>query len=204
MARSAQQARGAASAQRLTTAEINVKKPDEMAANSLYSEKEHKTRAATLRRLAGGIRANAGSGAFVGFDVSERKLLASAATLLEAAAHASAKASSLAKGRRAAKEAREAAVLEAMSATFCKLTSAADRVALIAASGESYQLSPSFGKYTDELGRAFNDAMMSVARTLAVSAPAQAPVDIVAEAWKKFVEAKPELQHRHDALIRSL
>lgn len=63
------------------------------------SEKDYKTKAANLKRLAGGLRTQIAAAGSVGFSAEEGQLLAKAAMLLEDAAKESTKAAGLAKRR---------------------------------------------------------------------------------------------------------
>jgi hypothetical protein len=164
---------------------IAMRSVRDLAGDALTSEKEHARRATTLRRLAGGLRAQ--SAGPLELDAKERKLLASAAALLEAMADASKKAAALAKKRAADRAAREKALRAAMRLNFAALVSTEDRIALIAAV-QSYSLEGGPSRFADprRLREVFDDAIEGLASSLARSDNTRTPAAAVAEAWAKF------------------
>ena len=100
---------------RLSLREVGeqVKSPRDVLSDSpLHSDAEHSRRATTLRRLAGGVRAQ--QAAALGLNDKQRKLLADAADLLDRIADTSKKAAVLAKKRAADLARREKVVAAAM------------------------------------------------------------------------------------------
>ncbi|MEJ8852735.1 hypothetical protein [Variovorax rhizosphaerae] len=189
------------------TEKIRMKTPAQLASSSLDSEKDHKTRAATLRRVAGGVRSHAQASAVAGFSDAERKLLAKAAALLESAATASLKAAAIAKRRGDDRATRQKETLKAMQGTFASLTTVANQVALIAAV-RSYSLrhlerhDPSNSQ--GGLPALFREALVDLSETLSTNDDDRAVAQVVTDAWGKFKSGKEALQARHSAVIASL
>jgi hypothetical protein len=175
----------------------------DLAGDALTSEKEHARRATTLRRLAGGLRAQ--SAGPLELDAKERKLLASAAALLESMAEMSKKAAALAKKRASDRAAREKAVRVAMRSKFAALSSVADRVALIGAV-QSYSLDHDPHRLEDPrvLREVFDDAVDGLTSNLARSGDTRTPATAVAEAWAKFESARPAILRKHRVLIERI
>lgn len=180
-----------------------MRTPADLANDALTSEAEHKRRAAALRRLAGGIRAQVDG--VLGLTVKERRALADAHVLLERMADISKQAAALAQKRSVDRAVREKAIRLAMKANFACLSSVGDQVALISAVNNEVLTGavPS----TDRLRRLrdeFNDALDSLGRSLARQGNDKRPDALVAEAWARFERDKPATQAKHRGLIDAL
>jgi len=180
-----------------------MRTPQDLASNFLVSDGEHGRRATTLRRLAGGVRAQ--SVGELGLNNRERKVLGDATALLERMADASKQAAGLAKKRAVDLATREKSVRAAMSSNFGALASVADQVALIGAV-QNHVLKDGMGRFDDprRLREAFADAIASLAYTIARFDDKETAEVVVAEAWAKFEEAKSSIQTRHQPLIDAL
>ena len=180
-----------------------MRTPKDLAANRLVGQDEHVRRSTTLRRLAGGIRTQVQSD--LDLDARERKTLVDAAALLERMADASKSAAALVQKRRAEEGKREAEIRQHMKSNFGALCTPGDQVALIAAV-KSYALKGDAQRFKDPsaLRDEFDDALESLSYTLMRSQENVAAMQVVEQAWQKFVEAKAGLLAKHQVLIDAL
>jgi len=172
-----------------------------MAENLLVGSDEHKKRATLLKRLAGGLRAQAVGE--LGLDERERKILAQAAGLVDRMALASASAAVLSKKRRDGLERRAQNITKAMQPTFGSLKAVSDQVAVIAAVNGSVLEEPH--RFNPRrLQEAFDEALGSLADSLARTADTRKVDQVVVQAWQKFNDAKTDLHAQHQDLIEAL
>lgn len=182
--------------------DTHMRTPQNLASAALATGTEHAKRASTLRRLATGLRAQ--STGELGLNDKERKVLTSAALLLEEMATASQQAAVLSKRRATALADREREVRSAMRANFGALASIEDKVALIGAA-QSYSLhNPELFKNPHHLGEAFEDAITGLVESLARATGAKPAHAVVNQAWAKFLESKASIQAKHRALITGI
>lgn len=175
-----------------------MKKGAEIAAEILASPEDHKRRATTLRRLAGGIRAEIRSDIL---DEKEVRVLTEACAVLERMATERGKAKGIA-ARKQDEEARRRKVIETLIAgNFGGLSGVPEKVAFIAAAAPhtlrgghirtaadlSFYLNEEIGMLVFSLARRDGD-----------------PAALVAAAWEKFTGARAELEAKHSALIHAL
>lgn len=171
--------------------------------DALASEAEHARRAAALRRLVGGIRAQMEG--VHGLNDKERKALVDACGLLEKMADVSKQAAALAKKRGVDRAEREQAIRLVMKANFACLNAVGDQVALIHAVNSEVLTGAVPG--TNKLQRLrveFNDAIDALARSLAHKGDDKRPQALVAEAWARFERTHAATQVKHKVLIEAL
>jgi len=179
-----------------------MRTPQQLAENILVGSDEHKKRATTLKRLSGGLRAH--SVGELALDKREQKILAEAAGLLDRMADTSARAAALVKKRRHDHERRAKSITEAMQPTFASLNAVSDQVALIAAVSAYVLEEPRCLEDPRRLQEAFDEALGSLADSLARPADTRKVDQVVAQAWQKFVDSKAEIQAQHRNLIDAL
>lgn len=179
-----------------------MRTPQNLASAAMANAAEHTKRASNLRRLASGLRAQ--STGELGLNDKERKVLTSAALLLEEMAVVSQKATVLAKRRATDLAGREREVRSAMRANFGALTSIEDKVALIGAAQRYSLQNPELFKNPRHLGEAFDDAITGLVESLARAPGAKPAQVVVSQAWAKFLESKSSIQAKHRALIAGI
>ncbi|MFZ5525885.1 MAG: hypothetical protein ACOZE7_04445 [Pseudomonadota bacterium] len=176
-------------------------KPADLAAKMLTSADEHKRTATNLRRLTGGIAAQR-DGSF-GLSDSEKSVLAAACQLLDRMADVASQASKLRKKADEAAEARRAAIKSAAASNFGRLSSVADKVALIGAV-QSYSLRNNAEEWATSkhmLPQVFREALDQLTWTLAGSNASEPADQVVAQAWEKFQLGRAAIEDQHARLI---
>jgi len=176
-------------------------KASDLAAKALTSADEHKRTATTLRRLSGGLSAQRDSA----LDLSEKEklILNEAVQLLDRMADVAAQAASLRKKADQAAEARREAIKAATASTFGRLSTVADRVALIGAV-QSYSLRHNTAEWVTNkhmLADVFRDALDGLTWTLAGADTTKPVAEVVAQAWAKFQDGRVAIEDQHARLI---
>lgn len=110
-----------------------MKTPAELANAIFTNTADHKRRATTLRRIAGGIEKELKAAQDTGLTLDDQKALQGAIVILSRLANACTKANDIALQRQEARTKLEKEVAQAMAGTFGALTTTRDRVALLAA-----------------------------------------------------------------------
>jgi hypothetical protein len=131
------------------------------------------------------------------------RALQEAVGILEKLAGAYQKAKPVAQVRRDNGAAEERAVRAAMQENFVKLTSIADKVALVAAV-RSYLLRQGRVETLEDLRYAFDEAIDGLVYQLALPATKRKAQEVVAEAWAKFEEKRIELADTHATIVGRL
>lgn len=180
-----------------------MKNAKELASDMLDSPESHARRATSLRRLGGGISAEAGRRSQTGLSDEEARTLQAALGILEGLAAEYQKAGVLAQSRRDGRNASEREVRAAMQKNFRRLTSIADRVALIAAV-QSYRLRSGGITTMADVRDGFDDAIDSLESRLAEKAIGKNVHEVVAEAWSKFEANRIDLAEQHAILVEHL
>jgi len=178
-----------------------MKSASEWKTDTLTNPDEHKRRATTIRRLAGGLRSEIEGHRTSGLNDKEQKVLSQAVALLESMAANRDNARKDAAIRIAAHNRREKEIKAAMSGSFGKLVSVPDMVSLVAAV-RSYDLREWGAKDLGDLKWYAAEALASLAYTLAKEAGPAA--EVVAAAWEKFGRARAELEAKYRPIINKL
>lgn len=170
-----------------------MKSPEDIANTGWCGPREHKTRAATLRRLAGGLRQHVEGGP-LGLSEAEKKTLAQAAELLNVMANRSSKAAALAQKSMDERAAREKAIRAVIgSSPFNALASVADRVALIAAAKGKW-FANEYIHDLERLDHEFQDVLNeSIPYQLSGIASGKTAHAVLEEAWTKFQAGRNDL-----------
>lgn len=182
-----------------------MKTPSQLVEERHWSAIDHKKRATAIKRVAGGIRTELSSSKYVELPDADIKALQRAEAILGNLATLHNRAAKLRQSQDDALQKAVAAAKAAMAANFGRLTSVADRVALIGAA-DSFQLRQGRVQTLADLNYYFDEAMSSLAYRLGKEAilQKQAPTAVVAAAWQKFDGGRVELQARYGDVIRCL
>lgn len=178
-------------------------KAKDLAAKALMSVDEHKRSATTLRRLSGGIGAQRSNA--LELSGSEKAILTEAEHLLDRMAEVAAQAAKLRKKAEEIATARRDAIKAATESTFGRLSTVADKVALIGAV-QSYSLKANAEAWATSqhmLAEVFRDAMDDLTWKLARSEPNKPVSDLVADAWTRFQQGRAAIEDQHARLIVS-
>lgn len=175
-----------------------MKKSTEIATTFGANAAGEKRRSTALKRLAGGIRTEIRQAEYSGLSDEEKKTLIDAATMLDQLALIHKNASSIIAQREKLREGRENVIRKGMEDTFYKLTSVADKIAVVAAI-QSFTLRNIHN--LDDLAYYLQDSLTSLAYRL--SKEKEDPTAAVADAWQKFSENRQSIIAKHaDALAR--
>lgn len=187
-----------------------MKSAKDIASGMFASSDRLSTRATTLKRLAGGIRARDELVRDLGLSQKEESVLVQACSVLEEMAATCKKAAKLRKAIEEARQQRIKAVREAMKPTFEALSSTADKVALIGAT-KSYAFDRGhIGDTLNDrfsadylLGDYFRQALEEVSWDIAGRDAWKdlAPAAAVEQAWSQFQERRPALQDRFAQVV---
>ena len=175
-------------------------KASDLAALPLTTEREHKSRASTLLRLAAGVRTQ--SRADLGLSSSEQALLGAAASLLEDLATASKGAAKIARRREDLLERRMAEAVPLMADTFGSIKTMADKVALVGAVSASVLRPGGIPLDLAAIEDAYQDALNTIRYTAAKSD--QPLAGHLAKMWSIFQARRAEHIENHRVLIESI
>lgn len=177
-----------------------MKKASEIVAEMRFaSENDHKIRAASLRRLAGGLRSQVSEWGVAGFSEKERLVLLEAASLLEAAAEQAVKAASLAKLKEQNRVDRSVKLKPLVKAHCDKLADVADKLAFVCAVDEF--LLDGLNLYPGRLVECVQRAADKFADSLSYEDSEVSPEERVAQAFEGFNKGKARTMVRHGAAI---
>jgi hypothetical protein len=180
-----------------------MKTVKELVAERFEGPDSLKRRAQGLRRLCGGVRAEAERKNDTGLTDKELRTLNEAADILSTLAVRYDGAKKEKQKLLDATKAMEVKVREAMKGNFDQLKSIPDQVALIAASAE-YQLRDDRIRTLADLRDAVKENIDYLARRWAEQSMSRAPTEVVSEAWAKFENLRAGLQSKHAAVIGKL
>ena len=181
-----------------------MKTPHELADSRLDWPDEHRKRAASLRRLAGGLNAEARRAEDSGLSKQELLKLTAASEVLSKLGKAYSDAGVLAQQRRDDKERLRKLIRTSMGENFCRLKTIPERVALIAAVRSFVLRSWSPDMSTQDLDSHFQEAIDSLVAILADLAKTRSVPEVVLEAWDKFTQNQHELEAKHVKVIGML
>jgi hypothetical protein len=180
-----------------------MKTVKELAAERFEGPDSLKRRAQALRRLSGGLSAEAQRKNDTGLTDKELRTLNEAAHILSTLATRYDGAKKEKQKLIDATQIMEVKVREAMKGNFGQLTSVSDQVALVAASAE-YQLKDDRVRTLLDLRDAVKENTDYLARRWAEQSMMRSPTEVVSEAWTKFENVRDKLQSKHAALIERL
>ena len=172
---------------------------DIFAGSPRRSEKDYKTQATSLKRLAGGMRTQIAAMGSVGFSAEERQLLAKAAMLLEDAAKESTKAAGLAKRREQNRIARFERLKVLVKAQYEALPDVADQLIWVC-HVDSYLLDR-VHRFPAELPVCLQRAGHLVAEMLSFSESQLTPEALVEAAMADFERKKGRINEMHRVKI---
>lgn len=172
---------------------------DIFAGSPRRSEKDYKTQATSLKRLAGGMRTQIAAMGSVGFSAEERQLLAKAAMLLEDAAKESTKAAGLAKRREQNRIARVERLKVLVKAQYEALPDVADQLIWVC-HVDSYLLDR-VHRFPAELPVCLQRAGHLVAEMLSFSESQLTPEALVEAAMADFERKKGRINEMHRVTI---
>lgn len=172
---------------------------DIFAASPRRSEKDYKTQATSLKRLAGGMRTQIAAMGSVGFSAEERQLLAKAAMLLEDAAKESTKAAGLAKRREQNRIARVERLKVLVKAQYEALPDVADQLIWVC-HVDSYLLDR-VHRFPAELPVCLQRAGHLVAEMLSFSESQLTPEALVEAEMADFERKKGRINEMHRVKI---
>lgn len=158
-------------------------------------QKDHKNRAATFRRLAGGLRSQASEHGSAGFSEEERLVLVKAALLLEAAGEQAVKAASLLKLKEQNRIARSDKLKALIMAECDELVDLTDRVAFVVVvdSRLLYLLKCDVARHAHPLvvlREQMKTAAQRLAESLALEESQMSPEELVDKAFEDFNKKK--------------
>ncbi len=172
---------------------------DIFAGSPRRSEKDYKTQATSLKRLAGGMRTQIAAMGSVGFSAEERQLLAKAAMLLEDAAKESTKAAGLAKRREQNRIARFERLKVLVKAQYEALPDVADQLIWVC-HVDSYLLDR-VHRFPAELPVCLQRAGHLVAEMLSFSESQLTPEALVEAEMADFERKKGRINEMHRVKI---
>lgn len=167
------------------------------------SAKVLKSRATTIKRVSGGIKAEIGSASLAGLSDKEVKVLSEASAVLLMLASRYSEASKMEAAKVEKRNAREKLIRAEMGKNFGAIAtgSAAGKVAFIAAVSASLLEGPT-AKQLRHINVFAEEALSSLAYGLA--GKSGEPKELVAEAWTKFEGAQAGLETKHKELIEAI
>lgn len=181
-----------------------MKTPAELADTIFTNAADHKRRATSLRRIAGGIEKELKAAQETGLTLDDQKALQGAIGILSRLANAYTKANDIALQRQETRTRLEKEVAQAMAGTFGALTTTSDRVALLAAIDSSPLRLGAILKMSD-LNFWLKDAIGNLQYRLAGQVgPGKTVPAVVAEAWAKWQAGKEDIATKHAAVIALL
>ncbi len=176
----------------------------ELTSSLFVNSSEHKRRAATMRRLAGGLRSELASAEASGLSELERETLKNALNLLSRMANARSEATAMAKKREDDRARRASMMKKAISDNFGKLNGPMDKICLIVVMRPFGCSRPEDVEHLiDRIKQGdmfylefyFKDALEWLIHRL--SDQPGAPDELVTAAWEKFLSARGEIEKKY-------